>query len=220
MQRGFFLTFEGLDGCGKSTQSRLLADALESRGMAVVRTRQPGGTAFGERLRELLLDSKTTGIDGLTELALMFADRAQSIHEVIAPALAAGSVVVCDRFTDSTEAYQGGGRELGSEPILALHEALCGGLQPDMTFLLRPAFGASLKRARRRNERVHAVRGVDENRFEREETAFFERVDAKYGEIAAREPQRVVTIGEGTIEEIHAKILEMAEARIAAVVGR
>src|SRR5450432_3077309 len=154
MSQGFFLTFEGLDGSGKSTQLRMLAAWLEKRGESVLSTRQPGGTRIGDRIRTLLLDSKTESMSPLAELGLMFADRAQAIEEAIAPALAAGKIVLCDRFTDSTEAYQGGGRQLGSDIVLGLHAALCGGLQPDMTLLLLPDFDASLARARRRNERM------------------------------------------------------------------
>src|ERR1700693_1189010 len=113
--RGRFITFEGLDGCGKSTQMEKLAGVLRAQGMSVVVTREPGGTATGEKIRRLLLDTATSGLSPLAELALMFASRAQHIKEVIQPALAGGSIVLCDRFTDSTEAYQGSGRTCGSE---------------------------------------------------------------------------------------------------------
>ena len=111
--RGKFITFEGLDGCGKSTQLEKLATELRQRGVDVVTTREPGGTSIGERIRAVLLDSRTAGLDAHAEMALMFASRAQLIAEVIAPALEAGRWVLCDRFTDSTEAYQGAGRQLG-----------------------------------------------------------------------------------------------------------
>src|SRR5271163_4371849 len=212
MAQGFFLTFEGLDGAGKTTQIRRLASWLEARDERPLVTRQPGGTQIGDRIRALLLDSKTEGIAPHTELGLMFADRAQAIAEVIAPALDRGQIVLCDRFTDSTEAYQGGGRELGSEVVLALHRAMCGGLQPDLTILLLPDFEASLERARRRNAR-HGV--VDENRFEREGNAFYRRVFDKYREIAARETVRVVVIdGDQPIEEIHRSVVRLVEARL------
>jgi dTMP kinase len=215
MPRGLFITFEGLDGSGKTTQLKRLVAWLEKRGMALVVTRQPGGTAIGDRVRELLLDSRSHGLAPRTEMALMFADRAQAIAEVIEPALAAGRVVVCDRFTDSTEAYQGGGRELGSELVLDLHRLICGGLQPDLTFLLLPSFSASLERARRRNDRVTAISGKDESRFEQEKDAFYRRVWEKYREIAAREPQRVVIIeGDLSIEDVHACIVEHVAARL------
>ena len=118
--RGRFITFEGLDGCGKTTQLEKLAGELRGRGIDVVTTREPGGTEIGERIRAVLLDSRTAGLDAHAEMALMFASRAQQIAEVILPALEAGQWVLCDRFTDSTEAYQGGGRKLGSEAVLQL----------------------------------------------------------------------------------------------------
>src|SRR3984885_14561625 len=150
MPRGLFVTFEGLDGSGKSTQLRLLREWVEAEGYAVTATRQPGGTRIGERIRSLLLDSRPDKLSSLAELGLMFSDRAQSIAEVITPALEAGQVVLCDRFTDSSEAYQGGGRQLGSQVVRDLHASLCKGLQPDLTVLLLPDFDTSLARARRR----------------------------------------------------------------------
>jgi dTMP kinase len=214
MAQGFFLTFEGLDGAGKTTQIRRLAAWLEARGESPLVTRQPGGTKIGDRIRALLLDSKTEAIAPHTELGLMFADRAQAIAEVIAPALDRGQIVLCDRFTDSTEAYQGGGRELGSEIVLALHGAMCGNLQPDLTILLLPDFDASLERGRRRNARNGSV---DEDRFEREGDAFYRRVFNKYLEIAAREPVRVVVIdGDQPIEEVHRRIVRLVEERLGA----
>jgi dTMP kinase len=145
----------------------------------------------------------------------MFGDRAQAIAEVIQPALDAGKVVVCDRFTDSTEAYQGGGRQLGSKVVLDLHRLICRGLQPDLTLLLLPGFESSLARARRRNDRVESETGRNENRFETEKDAFFRRVWEKYREIAAREPDRVVLIeGDLTIDEVHEQIVESVSERI------
>src|ERR1700760_3118883 len=146
MPRGLFITLEGLDGSGKTTQIKRLAAWMQKRGLAPVITRQPGGTATGDRIRALLLDSGSTPLAPMTEMALMFADRAQAIAEVIEPALAAGKVVLCDRFTDSTEAYQGGGRQLGSEIVLSLHRLICGNLQPDLTLLLLPSLQNSLVR--------------------------------------------------------------------------
>jgi dTMP kinase len=214
MPQGKFITFEGLDGCGKSTQLKLLAETLRARGLDVVTTRQPGGTTFGDKLRKLLLDSKTGRLDPRTELALMFADRAQCIAEIIRPALDAGKIVLCDRFTDSTEAYQGGGRELGSDAVLTLHRVVCGNLQPDLTLLLTPDFEASLVRARRRNRNMTA-HGTNENRFEQEQTTFFRRVLDKYLEIARREPVRVVTMdGDATIDEVHQRIVSLVEERL------
>ena len=212
---GFFLTFEGLDGSGKTTQIKRLTAWLAERNLAHIVTRQPGGTATGDRIRALLLDSKSSNLSPRTELAMMFADRAQSIQEVIAPALARGEIVVCDRFTDSTEAYQGGGRELGSEIVLELHRLLCANLQPDLTILLLPDIKASLTRARRRNNRETEATGNDESRFEHEQNAFFERVHKKYLEIAAREPVRVVTIdGSLNIEQVHSRVITAVAKRL------
>jgi dTMP kinase len=215
MPRGFFVTFEGLDGSGKSTQLRRLKVSLEGRGLAVTATRQPGGTRTGERIRALLLDSRADRLSSFTELGLMFSDRAQSIAEVIEPALEAGHVVLCDRFTDSSEAYQGGGRQLGSQVVRGLHAALCSGLEPDLTLLLLPDFDLSLARARRRNERAAAATGSDENRFEKEDSAFYRRVFDKYQEIAAREPLRVAVIDrDDSIDEVHQRIVQVVKKRL------
>lgn len=213
--RGLFITFEGLDGSGKTTQIRKLAAWLEAKHIPHIVTRQPGGTPTGDRIRSLLLDSKSAGLAPKTELALMFADRAQTIQDVIAPALAAGKVVLCDRFTDSTEAYQGGGRELGSEIVLELHRLLCGNLQPDLTLLLLPDLEASLARARRRNARAAESAGPDENRFEQEKDAFFTRTYAKFQAIAAREPVRVVEVnGNLGIDQVHERVISAVESRL------
>lgn len=214
--RGKFITFEGLDGSGKSTQIEKLARSLRAHGVSVTVTREPGGTATGEKIREVLLHSATAGVSPLAEMALMFASRAQHIHEVIQPALAEGRVVLCDRFTDSTEAYQGGGRKLGSKPVLQLHETLCGGLDPDLTILLDNEVSFSIDRARRRNRRHRGVRtDKDENRFEQENRAFFGRVRQAYLAIAAREPQRVQVINaRGTPGETHAAIMELVRKKL------
>jgi dTMP kinase len=215
MPRGLFITLEGLDGSGKTTQIKRLAAWMGRRGLPVVQTRQPGGTATGDRIREILLDARSGALAPMTEMALMFADRAQAIVEVILPALDAGKMVLCDRFTDSTEAYQGGGRELGSEVVLELHRLICGGLQPDLTLLLLPSFAASLARARKRNHRVEEQTGKNEGRFEQEQDAFFRRVWQKYREIAGREPERVVLIeGDLTIDDVHEQIVEAVAERL------
>jgi dTMP kinase len=215
MRRGLFITLEGLDGSGKTTQIKRLAAWMNKRGLPLVQTRQPGGTATGDRIRAILLDSRTTAVAPMAELALMFADRAQAIAEVIVPALEAGQMVICDRFTDSTEAYQGGGRQLGSKLVLDLHRLVCRDLQPDLTLLLLPGFEASLARARRRNDRVEEQSGADESRFEREQDEFFHRVWLKYREIAARERERVVLIeGDLTIDDVHEQIVEAVAERL------
>jgi len=216
-----FITFEGLDGSGKTTQLRRLAQELEADGHRVVTLRQPGGTALGDRIRTLLVDSRSEAELGAmapeAELALMFADRAQSLHEVVLPALAEGAVVLCDRYTDSSEAYQGGGRELGVERVLALHEAVCAGVQPELTLLLLPPLERSLLRARRRNDRAVARTGKDESRFEREGEAFYRRVHEQYVAIARRESKRVVVFAdEEGIEAVAERILKVVRTRLAA----
>ena len=215
MPQGLFITFEGLDGSGKTTQIKRLSAWMRKRGAEPVVTRQPGGTETGDRIRELLLDSRSGGLAPRAEMALMFADRAQAIAEVIEPALAAGKTVLCDRFTDSTEAYQGGGRELGSEVVLAMHQLICGGLQPDLTLLLLPSLEHSLDRARRRNERVAENEGKDEGRFEAEQEGFYRRVWEKYRAIAERDTERVVTIeGDLAIDEVQEQIVEAVAMRL------
>jgi dTMP kinase len=213
-RRGHFITFEGLDGCGKSTQIEKLAGVLRTQGLAVVVTREPGGTETGEKIRKLLLDTATAGLSPMAELALMFASRAQHIKEVILPALAEGKIVLCDRFTDSTEAYQGGGRKLGSAPVLALHRILCGDLQPELTILMDSDVAHSVERARRRNR----ARGREENnegRFEQENRIFFGRVRNAYLALAQRERQRVVMVdARGAVSETHKKILEVVRRKL------
>jgi len=212
--RGKFITFEGLDGCGKSTQLGRLAAKLRATGMQVVETREPGGTITGEKIRQLLLDTKTLSLDSTAELALMFASRAQHIAEIIAPGLAAGKTVLCDRFTDSSEAYQGGGRKLGSKPVLELHRLLCAELKPELTILMDSNVAASVERARRRNS-SRQPEELDENRFEQENRAFFTRVHAAYLEIARREPERVQLVdARGTPDQTHARILEIVGRKL------
>ena len=217
-RRGKFITFEGLDGTGKSTQMRKLAAVLREAGHKVVETREPGGTATGEKIRRVALDSGTSGLAPLSEMALMFASRAQHIAEVIEPGLAGGAIVLCDRFTDSTEAYQGSGRRLGSDAVRELHRVLCGNLQPDLTILMDSNPHASVNRARRRNQRVSksSSRSHDENRFEQETRSFFARVREGYLAIAKREPGRVVIVdARGTPGQTHQKILEVVSGKLA-----
>lgn len=195
-----------------------LAGALRGLGLPILVTREPGGTPAGEVIRNLLLDTGTAGLSPMAELALMFAARAQHIKEVIQPALADGRVVLCDRFTDSTEAYQGGGRKLGSGPVLELHRILCGSLRPDLTVLMDSDVAASVERARRRN-RARAVENSpgehDENRFEQESRAFFGRVRNTYLAIAAREPQRVVVVdARGAPDDTHSKIMDIVRHKL------
>jgi dTMP kinase len=218
MSRGLFITLEGLDGSGKTTQIKRLAAWIQRRHLDPIVTRQPGGTATGDRIRALLLDSGSSPVSPMTEMALMFADRAQAIAEVIEPALASGKIVLCDRFTDSTEAYQGGGRQLGSQNVLELHRLICGNLQPDLTLLLLPSLESSLARARNRNARTAAQSGQDEGRFEQEQDSFYRRVWEKYREIAAREPDRVVLVeGNLSIDEVHEQIIEAVSERLISI---
>jgi dTMP kinase len=213
--RGKFITIEGLDGCGKSTQLKRLEKALRSDGIDVVVTREPGGTETGEKIRKVLLDTGTANLSPFAELALMFASRAQHLKEVIQPALNEGKIVLCDRFTDSTEAYQGGGRKLGSEPVLALHRILCGSIQPDLTILMDSDVAASVERARRRNSSRNNGKRSDENRFEQENRAFFGRVHSAYLAIAQREPHRVAVVNaRGSADETHKQILLLTKKKL------
>ncbi len=214
-KRGKFITFEGLDGCGKSTQLEKLAAVLRAEGIDVLTTREPGGTEIGERIRAVLLDSRTAGLDPMAEMALMFASRAQQLAEVIEPALEAGRWVLCDRFTDSTEAYQGGGRQLGSEAVLQLHKVLCRGLWPDLTILMDSDVEHSVQRARRRNKVATDGAQPDENRFEQESAAFFTRVQQAFRAIAQREPQRVAMVdARRPAEVVHPEIVSFVRARL------
>ena len=152
----------------------------------------------------------------MAELTLMFASRVQHIEEVIKPVLASGQILLCDRFTDSSEAYQGGGRNLGSKPVLELHRVLCGDLRPDLTILMDSDAAASVERARRRNQARSKPDTSDENRFEQENRAFFDRVHSAYLEIARREPERVFVVdARGTPDQTHAKILEIVRTKLA-----
>jgi dTMP kinase len=211
-KRGRFITFEGLDGCGKTTQLQLLAEELRAQGLDVVITREPGGTPIGEKVRSVLLDSRTEDLAPLAELGLMFAARAQHIQQVIKPAIKAGKIVLCDRYTDSSEAYQGAGRQLGSKAVLALHRTLCGNLWPELTILMM-SDTKSIDRARRRN--IRATTTTDENRFETEEAAFFNRVRKAYLRIAKRDSRRVFKIDASRpIPEVHAAIVKAVRKRL------
>jgi dTMP kinase len=213
-QRGKFITFEGLDGVGKSTQLKNLARWLRRQGIEVIVTPEPGGTALGQKLRAVLLSSRTSGLSPLAELALMFADRAQHIDQLILPALQNGKWVLCDRFTDSSEAYQGGGRQLGGSLVRELHQALCRNLQPDLTILMVGDPAATVARARQRNARRARTRRKqqDENRFEQESAAFHKRVLEAYLAIADREPQRVIKVdAREAVPTVHEKIVEVVE---------
>ena len=216
--RGKFITFEGLDGCGKSTQLEKLASLLRAEGHDVLTTREPGGTGIGEQVRAVLLNSRTLNLAPLAELALMFASRAQQLEEIVHPALAAGKFVICDRYTDSSEAYQGAGRQLGSEAVLAVHRVLCRDFWPDLTILMDSDPAASVERARRRNTQAQRARSVaDENRFEQENRAFFDRVHHAYLAIAKREPKRVYLVdARRPIGTVHREIVTAVRERVIA----
>jgi dTMP kinase len=188
MSIGQFITIEGGEGVGKSTQIVAVRAAVEAAGFDVVLTREPGGTERAERIRELLLAPTSEPMPQTCELLLMFAARATHIENVIRPALARGAWVICDRFTDATYAYQGGGRNVPREQIAMLEQLVQGELRPDLTLLLDAPVEDALQRARLRNTRMGNASG---DRFEREQGQFFERVRAAYLAIARAEPQRV-----------------------------
>lgn len=205
MQRGRFITFEGMDGCGKTTQFRILGNWLRERGTEPVETVEPGGTAIGQQIRRILLDPANADIQPRTELLLYFASRAQNVDQVIRPALEAGRVVLCDRFTDSTLVYQGAGRGIDASLVLDLDRIACRGLKPDLTFLIDIDLETSLARAKRRNERT----GNSESRLDEESAAFHERVRQGYLALAKSEPERFFVIdGRGGIGEVSALIRE------------
>jgi len=189
-----FVSFEGLDGCGKTTQARLLAAALEETGVEVVLTREPGGTPLGEQIRDLVLHGDH--VAPWAEAALYAAARAQHVEELIRPALACGATVVCDRYVDSSVAYQGAGRELGVEEVLALNLTAVGGLLPDLTFLVEIDVDAALARI-----------GDKGDRIERAEAEFWPRVAEAYRALAARFPERYFVIdGRRGIAEVSQEI--------------
>ncbi|OGP13712.1 MAG: dTMP kinase [Deltaproteobacteria bacterium GWA2_54_12] len=205
---GFFITFEGIEGCGKSTQLELLKAHLEKKGRAVFSVREPGGTLLGERVRSVLLNGTEEGIDPWAELFLYEACRAQLVAKVIRPALAQGKVVLCDRFFDSTLAYQGFGRGLDVEKIEGLNALATGGLVPDLTFLVDCAEEVGLKRAW---ARINASMGAREDRFEKEELAFHRRVRDGFLEIARAAPRVKVVDGSREISTVHGEIRDIIE---------
>jgi dTMP kinase len=212
--RGRFITFEGTEGSGKSTQLRLLADELRASGRAVTTTREPGGTSFGRTLRGLLLDPAASGIAPLAELFLYLADRAHHAREIVAPALGRGEWVICDRFADATVAYQGYGRGLDIGFIKDASGRAASGLAPDLTLLLDlEDVSEGIARARRR-QTGDGTAGV-EDRFEREELAFHRRVRDGYRALAAAEPERIRLLpADLPAERLHRRVLEEV-ARVA-----
>ena len=182
MKQGAFITIEGIEGAGKSTCMQVVAEQIDAQGIALLQTREPGGTELGEDLRELLLGHRHTGMADDTELLLMFAARAEHIQRKILPALQAGHWVLCDRFTDATYAYQGAGRGIPVQRIEVLENWVQGALRPDLTIVMDLPVAQGLKRAGKRSA---------PDRFESEALAFFERVRQGYLDIAQRDPQRV-----------------------------
>lgn len=205
--RGAFITLEGGEGSGKSTQSRLLCSALAARGVAVVQTREPGGSPEAEAIRTLLVEGATDRWDPMSEALLLFAARRDHLRRTIAPALDRGSWVVCDRFGDSTVAYQGYAHGLGAETIAALAEIAIGRVKPDLTFILDLPVDVGLARAKRRE-------AGREDRFERMGEAFHQRLRQGFREIAAQEPERCKIVdATQSIDAIHAAILGEIAAR-------
>ena len=205
MTRGVFIAFEGGEGAGKSTQGRLLAEALAERGIAAELTREPGGTPGAEAIRDLLLDPAGAGWEPRAEVLLFAAARSDHVERRIRPALEAGRWVICDRFIDSTRAYQGGGGGLSDGDIMALHEVGSGGLLPDLTVLLSLPAGDAAERL--------AARDVDgSDRIGGREMAYHARVADRFAQIAADEPERFAIIdGSGSADTVHARILQVIE---------
>jgi dTMP kinase len=205
---GRFLTIEGIEGVGKTTQVARLSESLSGRGIAHVVTREPGGTPLAEKIREIVLNSGDEVLPPTAELLLMFAARAVHLTNHIEPHLRAGRWVVCDRFTDATYAYQGGGRRLGADNIRQLEAMVQGARRPDLTVLLDAPVEQALRRARQRNA------GAVSDRFESERADFFERVRDAYRARAAAEPNRIAAIDASqSADRVAAQILKLLEAR-------
>jgi len=181
MKRGFFISLEGGEGAGKSTQHKRIVTWLSKRGSSVIETREPGGTVVSEQIRKVLLDTRNAGLTATAELLMLFAARSQLVQEVILPALEQGKVIVCDRFTDASYAYQGGGRQLGAETVAALERLVLKDLQPDLTLLFDIPVELGMKRVAGRGEA---------DRFEVESIRFFKRVRNAYLERAKADPHR------------------------------
>ena len=199
-----FITIEGIEGAGKTTCMQVVADRIAAHGVPLLQTREPGGTALGEDLRELLLGHRHAGMADDTELLLMFGARAEHLHRKIRPALGRGEWVLCDRFTDATYAYQGAGRGIPLSRIAILEQWVQGDLRPDLTILMDLPVEQGLERAGRRSA---------PDRFESEQAAFFERVREGYLEIARREPQRVRVIdASARLEQVTRQLHQLMDA--------
>jgi dTMP kinase len=209
---GLFLNFEGLDGCGKTTQARRLAERLRKEGYDVLESVEPGGTPIGLQIRRILLDPANQDLRASTELLLYFACRAQNVEQWIVPALAASKVVITDRFTDSTMAYQGYGRGLGRELVLTLDRIACRGVAPDLTVIVDIDLDDSLERARARNLRGA---GPAESRLDDEAAEFHRRVRDGYREMVALEPQRFAVVdGRGGIDQVAETVWDAVSGRL------
>lgn len=212
---GFFITFEGVEGCGKTTQIRNLSGRLADAGYRTLLTREPGGCPIADKVRSILLDADNRGMVPLTELLLYAAARAQHVAEVIMPALAADAIVLCDRFTDATIAYQHCGRGIDRPTIDALNTLACQSIRPDLTVLMDCDVATGLARAR---SRIETSSGPREERFELEALAFHQRVRDGYLQLAGDEPGRFLTVNaSGTIEEISDRIAARVLERINAL---
>lgn len=203
MDRGLFITFEGIDGCGKSTQFEMLKDYLASNGEDFIVVREPGGTVIGEKIRDLLLNKKNDSMKPLTELFLFEAARAQITEEVIRPALERGTTVLCDRFFDSTYAYQGFARKLGTDTASTLNYLATGGLEPDITFFIDIPVKVALDR--------RGIRGEADDRMEALGASFQEDVRKGYLEAASRYPRIRVIDGCDTPENVFEKVKKYYE---------
>ncbi len=204
--KGRFITFEGIDGSGKSTQLGLLQSALSARGLEIVRTLEPGGTALGRKLREAFLETDEA-VTPMAELLLFAADRAQHVNFLIRPAMADGKIVISDRYADATVAYQGAGRGFDADVIRSVIDLATGGLKPDLTLFYDLPVDVAIARASNRNGDE-----AKNNRMDAETHDFYERVRSKYLEIAAREPERFKVIdATGTPEEIFGKTIEIVD---------
>jgi dTMP kinase len=214
MSRGLFITFEGPDGSGKSTQFRRLAERLRREGYEVVESAEPGGSAIGRQIRRILLDPANQDLTATAELLLMFAARAQNVEQVILPALAEGKIVLSDRFTDSTLAYQGGARGFGDAVVREIHEIACQGLNPDLTLCIDIDTEVGLARANHRNR--NAATGHAESRLDQQTLEFHQKARAEYHDLARAEPRRFRLIdGQGTSDAVALRVWAEVEPQLA-----
>jgi dTMP kinase len=205
---GCFVTFEGVDGSGKTTQMRRLAARLRAAGREVIETVEPGGTAVGMAIRRILLDPANSNLGSIAEMLLYFAARAQNVHEILLPALERGAVVLSDRWTDSTYAYQGHGRGLGTGVVAELDSIACQAQRPHLTIWIDVELETSLQRARHRNAECAA----SDTRMDEQSRVFYERVVEGYRMLAGSEPERFQRVdGNGTLEEVERRVNELWE---------